>query len=92
MGGRDQRQRAGGPAPAGPAGRGLKAATSGLAEEGIAVRTGHHCEQPIPWRFGVETTVRPSLAFYKTHEEIDRLGGVVQRMASVRRARLPGSR
>jgi cysteine desulfurase/selenocysteine lyase len=57
-----------------------------------AVRTGHHCAQPILRRFGVETTVRPSLAFHNTHEEIDRLVGVVQRLASVRRARLPGSR
>ncbi len=56
------------------------------------MRTGHHCAQPILRRFGVETTVRPSLAFHNTHEEIDRLVGVVQRLASVRRARLPGSR
>ncbi len=56
-----------------------------LNEEGIAVRTGHHCAQPILRRFGVETTVRPSLAFYNTYEEIDRLLAVVQRLASVRR-------
>ncbi|CUJ29887.1 Cysteine desulfurase [Achromobacter sp. 2789STDY5608621] len=56
-----------------------------LNEEGIAVRTGHHCAQPILRRFGVETTVRPSLAFYNTYEEIDRLLDVVQRLASVRR-------
>jgi len=57
-----------------------------LNEEGIAVRTGHHCAQPILRRFGVETTVRPSLAFYNTHEEIDRLAAVVRRLASARRA------
>jgi cysteine desulfurase/selenocysteine lyase len=57
-----------------------------LNEEGIAVRTGHHCAQPILRRMGVETTVRPSLAFYNTFEEIDRLLAVVQRLASVRRA------
>lgn len=56
-----------------------------LNDEGIAVRTGHHCAQPILRRFGVETTVRPSLAFYNTVEEIDRLIAVVRRLASVRR-------
>jgi cysteine desulfurase/selenocysteine lyase len=42
-----------------------------LNKEGIAVRSGHHCAQPILRRFGVETTVRPSLALYNTCEEID---------------------
>ena len=56
-----------------------------LNQEGIAVRTGHHCAQPILRRFGVETTVRPSLAFYNTYDEIDRLLEVVQRLASTRR-------
>ena len=44
-----------------------------LDQEGIAVRAGHHCTQPALRRFGVETTVRPSLAFYNTFGEIDRL-------------------
>ncbi len=44
-----------------------------LNKEGIAVRTGHHCAQPILRRFGLESTVRPSLAFYNTCEEIDAL-------------------
>ena len=57
-----------------------------LNEEGIAVRTGHHCAQPVLRRFGVETTVRPSLAFYNTFDEIDRLVQVVQRLAGQRRA------
>jgi len=57
-----------------------------LNEEGIAVRTGHHCAQPILRRFGVETTVRPSLAFYNTFDEIDRLIAVVRRLAAERRA------
>ena len=52
-----------------------------LNKEGIAVRTGHHCAQPILRRFGLETTVRPSLAFYNTHEEIDRLVNVVRQLA-----------
>lgn len=57
-----------------------------LNEEGIAVRTGHHCAQPILRRFGVETTVRPSLAFYNTFDEIDRLVAVVRRLAGRRRS------
>ena len=52
-----------------------------LNKEGIAVRTGHHCAQPILRRFGLEATVRPSLAFYNTHEEIDRLVGVVRNLS-----------
>lgn len=52
-----------------------------LNEEGIAVRSGHHCAQPILRRFGVETTVRPSLAFYNTCEEIDRMLAVLKRLA-----------
>jgi cysteine desulfurase/selenocysteine lyase len=44
-----------------------------LNQEGIAVRSGHHCAQPILRRMGVESTVRPSLAFYNTCEEIDTL-------------------
>ncbi|MBB4199905.1 selenocysteine lyase/cysteine desulfurase, partial [Rhodoblastus sphagnicola] len=38
---------------------------------GIAVRSGHHCAQPILRRFGLEATVRPSLAFYNTCEDVD---------------------
>ncbi|EAT59920.1 cysteine desulfurase [Chlorobium ferrooxidans] len=48
-----------------------------LDQEGIAVRTGHHCTQPSLRRFGVEGTIRPSLAFYNTREEIDRLAEVI---------------
>ncbi|NTW69194.1 MAG: SufS family cysteine desulfurase [Chlorobiaceae bacterium] len=48
-----------------------------LDQEGIAVRTGHHCSQPSLRRFGVEGTIRPSLAFYNTKEEIDRLAEVI---------------
>ncbi|WP_349618112.1 family 2A encapsulin nanocompartment cargo protein cysteine desulfurase [Azotobacter salinestris] len=55
-----------------------------LNREGIAVRSGHHCAQPILRRFGVETTVRPSLAFYNTFEEIDLLVSTVQRLATRR--------
>jgi len=48
-----------------------------LNKEGIAVRSGHHCAQPILRRFGVESTVRPSLAFYNTCEELDALGAAI---------------
>ena len=53
-----------------------------LNEEGIAVRSGHHCAQPILRRFGVEATVRPSLAFYNTCEEVDRFAAVVRRLSA----------
>jgi cysteine desulfurase/selenocysteine lyase len=56
-----------------------------LNEEGIAVRSGHHCAQPILRRFGLEATVRPSLAFYNTCEEIDRMAAVVRQLARARR-------
>ncbi|MGJ7511233.1 family 2A encapsulin nanocompartment cargo protein cysteine desulfurase [Variovorax sp. GT1P44] len=56
-----------------------------LNDEGIAVRTGHHCAQPILRRNGVETTVRPSLAFYNTFDEIDRMAAVVRKLAGQRR-------
>ncbi len=55
-----------------------------LNQEGIAVRSGHHCAQPILRRFGVEATVRPSLAFYNTCEEVELLARVVQRLARAR--------
>ncbi|ANE55451.1 family 2A encapsulin nanocompartment cargo protein cysteine desulfurase [Methylomonas sp. DH-1] len=51
-----------------------------LNDAGIAVRSGHHCAQPILRRFGLEATVRPSLAFYNTYDEIDRLVAVVKRL------------
>ena len=44
-----------------------------LNRQGIAVRSGHHCAQPILRRFGLESTVRASLALYNTYEDIDRL-------------------
>ena len=44
-----------------------------LSRHGIAVRAGHHCAQPILRRYGLEATVRPSIAFYNTVEEIDYL-------------------
>jgi cysteine desulfurase / selenocysteine lyase len=53
-----------------------------LNKVGIAVRTGHHCAQPILRRFGLESTVRPSLAFYNTYEEVNRLVTTVRRIQS----------
>ncbi len=44
-----------------------------LDREGIAIRAGHHCTQPVMERFGVPATARASLAFYNTREEIDAL-------------------
>ncbi len=44
-----------------------------LDQEGIAVRTGHHCAQPVMQRFGVPATVRASFAFYNTRQEVDAL-------------------
>ncbi|HEY1212364.1 MAG TPA: family 2A encapsulin nanocompartment cargo protein cysteine desulfurase, partial [Bryobacteraceae bacterium] len=44
-----------------------------LNKNGIAVRSGHHCAQPILRRFGQESSVRASLALYNTHEDIDKL-------------------
>jgi cysteine desulfurase/selenocysteine lyase len=46
--------------------------------EGIAVGAGHHCAQPSLRRFGLESTVRPSLSFYNTKDEIDRLVDAVK--------------
>jgi cysteine desulfurase/selenocysteine lyase len=48
-----------------------------LNRNGIAVRSGHHCAQPILRRFGLESTVRASLALYNTHEDIDKLVSAV---------------
>src|SRR5664280_970566 len=50
--------------------------------EGIAVRAGHHCAQPILRRLGLEQTVRPSLAFYNTVQEVDVLVEAVRRIAA----------
>ena len=52
-----------------------------LNAEGIAVRAGHHCAQPILRRYGLEATVRPSFAFYNTFEEIDVFLNAVRRIA-----------
>jgi len=51
--------------------------------EGVAVRTGHHCAQPVMDRFGIPATVRASLAMYNTREEIDLLVRALERVKEV---------
>jgi cysteine desulfurase/selenocysteine lyase len=55
-----------------------------LDQEGIAVRAGHHCAQPILRRFGLESTVRASLAPYNTCEDIDALVAALLRLQTGR--------
>jgi cysteine desulfurase/selenocysteine lyase len=54
-----------------------------LDQEGIAVRTGHHCAQPVMERFGVDATARASFGLYNTKEEIDALVRGIQRVKEV---------
>jgi cysteine desulfurase/selenocysteine lyase len=42
-----------------------------LDDEGVAIRAGHHCAQPVMQRFGVPATARASFAFYNTLGEVD---------------------
>ena len=51
--------------------------------EGVAVRAGHHCAQPVMDRFGVTATTRASLAFYNTREDIDALVAGIQKVKEV---------
>jgi cysteine desulfurase/selenocysteine lyase len=55
-----------------------------LDRDGIAVRSGHHCAQPILRRFGLESSVRASLAPYNTREDIDALVTALQRLQAGR--------
>jgi cysteine desulfurase/selenocysteine lyase len=55
---------------------------SALNQEGIAVRAGHHCAQPILRRFGHESSVRASLALYNTCEEVDTLICALQQLTA----------
>ena len=54
-----------------------------LDQEGIAIRTGHHCAQPLMDRFGVPATARASLALYNTMEEMDALANGLQKVREV---------
>ena len=51
--------------------------------EGVAIRTGHHCAQPVMERFGVPATARASLAVYNTREDIDALGRALKKVHEV---------
>jgi cysteine desulfurase/selenocysteine lyase len=54
-----------------------------LDSEGVAVRTGQHCAQPIMDRYGVTATIRASLGIYNTREEIDVLMRALERVREV---------
>jgi cysteine desulfurase/selenocysteine lyase len=56
-----------------------------LDGEGIAIRTGHHCCQPLMKKLGVEATARASFALYNTAEEAERLVEAVRKAVSVLR-------
>lgn len=58
-----------------------------LDQDGIAVRAGHHCAQPTMDRFGVTSTVRPSLALYNDHGDVDALVRSVRRILVQTRGR-----
>jgi cysteine desulfurase/selenocysteine lyase len=62
-------------------GWGVEQVGQALSRRGIAVRAGHHCAQPVLRRFGLEATVRGSLAFYNTCQELDALAEVVASLA-----------
>jgi cysteine desulfurase/selenocysteine lyase len=54
-----------------------------LDQEGVAIRTGHHCAQPVMERFGVEATARASFGVYNTKQDIDALVRGIQRVKEV---------
>jgi cysteine desulfurase/selenocysteine lyase len=54
-----------------------------LDQEGIAVRAGHHCAQPVMQRFNVPATARASFAFYNTKEEVDVLARTVEKVVEI---------
>ena len=54
-----------------------------LDKLGVAVRTGNHCTQPVIDHYGIDGTVRASLAFYNTYDEVDRLVEAVQRVKEI---------
>ena len=54
-----------------------------LDQEGIAVRAGHHCAQPVMQRFNVPATARASFAFYNTKEEVDVLAATIRKVIDI---------
>jgi cysteine desulfurase/selenocysteine lyase len=51
--------------------------------EGVAIRTGHHCAQPVMDRLGIPATARASLAMYNTREDLDRLAASIHKVRKV---------
>ena len=54
-----------------------------LNDEGVAVRTGHHCAQPVMQRYGVPATARASFYLYNTVEEVDQLAAAIRRVQQI---------
>ena len=54
-----------------------------LADQGVAVRAGHHCAQPLMERLGVPATARASFALYNTAEDVDALVAAVARVGEI---------
>jgi len=54
-----------------------------LDQEGVAIRAGHHCAQPLMQRFGLAATARASFALYNTHEEVEILAGAIKKVREV---------
>ncbi|HTH50942.1 MAG TPA: aminotransferase class V-fold PLP-dependent enzyme, partial [Pyrinomonadaceae bacterium] len=54
-----------------------------LDQQGIAIRAGHHCAQPVMQHFCVPATARASFAFYNTREEVDKLAEAVQKVIEI---------
>jgi len=54
-----------------------------LDQQGVAIRTGHHCSQPVMQHFGVEATARASFGLYNTQEEIDTSLRAIERVREV---------
>jgi cysteine desulfurase/selenocysteine lyase len=54
-----------------------------LDQDSIAIRTGHHCSQPVMERFGIPATARASFALYNTREEVDALVAGIEKVREV---------
>ena len=54
-----------------------------LDQEGIAIRAGHHCAQPVMRRLSIPATARASFAFYNTKEEVDALASTVEKVIEI---------
>lgn len=54
-----------------------------MDQEGVAIRTGHHCTQPVMERLGVPATARASFAFYNTRYEVNALAWAVTKVREV---------